>query len=300
MIWNIITDTITDTLKLLPFLFFTYLVMEYIEQKAGKRTEELVQKAGKFGPVIGSLLGVIPQCGFSAASSGLYAGRIITLGTLISIFLSTSDEMLPILISEQISFLIIIKILLIKIIIGMAAGLCIDLAARQKKRRKAKAKAKANAEPEPESGHLRIEELCSHQNCRCKEGNLLKSALSHTFQIALFIAVISFALNFVMEAAGGEKLFVILSGRKMIGPVLAGIIGLIPNCASSVALTKLYLEGVLNAGSMMAGLLAGAGAGPLVLFKVNKGIKENLQIMALLYVTGVLSGIMIEVLHFSL
>ena len=282
MFLDIITDTLIDALKILPFLFVTYAAMEYIEHKAGEKTEEIVQKAGRFGPLIGSVLGVVPQCGFSAAASNLYAGRIITLGTLISIFLSTSDEMLPILISQQVPVLTILRILGMKILIGIIAGFVIDLVIR---------KAKYGI---TEHEHLKIEEMCDHQNCHCGEGKIWSSALRHTLQILFFITIISFVLNLLIGFVGEDTLSVMLSGKPVLGCILAGMIGLIPNCAASVVLTQLYLEGMLSAGSMIAGLLVGAGVGLLVLFRVNEDMKENIKITVMLYVIGVISGIIIE------
>lgn len=282
MIFDVITDTLLDALKLLPFLFVTYFVMEYIEHKAGDKAEQIIQKAGRFGPFLGSMLGIFPQCGFSAAASNLYAGRIITLGTLISIFLSTSDEMLPIFISEQVPVVTILKILGVKVLIGMAAGFAIDLVIRKK------------LSVKQEHEHLKIEEMCNHQHCHCAEGKILKSAFSHTMQIFFFIIVISFVLNLLIGIIGEDSLAGILSGKPILGPLLSGIVGLIPNCAASVILTQLYLEGLLSAGSMIAGLLVGAGVGLLVLFKVNDDFGENVKITVILYVIGVISGMIIE------
>lgn len=274
-----VLDTLIDGIKLVPFLFLTYLVMEYIEHRMSHKTEQVIKKSGKWGPLVGSLLGTIPQCGFSTAAANLYAGRIITLGTLFSVYLSTSDEMLPILISEQVSFTVIGRILLIKIVIGMAAGFLIDATIRKRK--------------ENEKGH-RIEHLCEHQNCHCKDGRMFQSALSHTLQILLFIMGISLILNMVIGFMGEEQLALLLNGKPVLGPMLAGIVGLIPNCAASVLLTRLYLEGLLQAGAMTAGLLVGAGVGLLVLFKVNNDTKENIKITILLYAIGVISGIIME------
>ena len=282
MIFDVITDTLSDALKLLPFLFVTYFVMEYIEHKAGNKAEQMIQKAGRFGPLLGSMLGIFPQCGFSAAASSLYAGRIITLGTLISIFLSTSDEMLPIFISEQVPVVTILKILGVKVLIGMAAGFVIDLVIRKKRSESLKHE------------HLKIEEMCNHQHCHCAEGKILKSALSHTMQIFFFIILISFVLNLLIGMIGEDSLAGILSGKPILGPLLSGIVGLIPNCAASVILTQLYLEGLLSAGSMIAGLLVGAGVGLLVLFKVNDDFGENVKITVILYAIGVISGMIIE------
>lgn len=282
MLIHVVEHTLIDNIKLLPFLFVTYLVMEYIEHKTSEKTEEVIKKAGRFGPIPGGILGMIPQCGFSAAASNLYAGRIITIGTLFAIFLSTSDEMLPILISEQVPMLTVAKILGTKAAIGILAGFLIDLVIRKKSR--------------GEKEQLRIEHMCDHEHCHCNEGNILKSAISHTLQIFVFILLISFAINFVIELAGEEALVSFLSGKPLIGPLLSGLVGLIPNCAASVVITQLYLEGVISGGAMMAGLLAGSGVGLLVLFRANDDVKENIQITALLYAIGVVIGIVMEMM----
>lgn len=285
MLLEALTETLADGIKLLPFLFVTYLVMEYIEHKTGEKTEAVIKKSGRFGPIPGGLLGMIPQCGFSAAASNLYAGRIITLGTLFAIFLSTSDEMLPILISEQVPVSDIVKILGTKAVIGIVAGLLIDLVIRKKQ--------------SGEKEELRIEHMCDHEHCHCNEGNILKSAISHTAQIFVFILIISFAINMMIGFVGEDALASFLSGRPVIGPILCGIVGLIPNCAASVVITQLYLEGVLGAGAMMAGLLVGSGVGLLVLFRANDDLKENLKITALLYAIGVVTGIVMEAVQFD-
>lgn len=282
MIFDAVIDALLDGLKLLPFLFITYLVMEYIEHKTSQKAGQVLQRSGKWGSVLGGVLGIVPQCGFSAAASNLYAGRIITLGTLFAVFLSTSDEMLPILISEQVHPMTIVKILGMKVVIGIAAGLLIDLWLR---------KNKEHAEEE-----LRIEHICDHQHCHCGEGKIVKSALSHTVQVFFFILVISILLNLLISLAGEARIGAFLSDRPILGPILAGVVGLIPNCASSVALTQLYLEGVLSAGAMLAGLLSGTGVGLLVLFKVNDNVKENMKITAGLYGIGVAAGIAIELI----
>lgn len=277
---EIAADTLLDGIKLLPFLFITYLGMEYIEHKTSEKSRKIMKESGKWGPAIGGMLGIVPQCGFSTAASNLYAGRIITLGTLTAVFLSTSDEMLPILISEQVSPGVIFKILFMKAVIGVLAGFTIDFFLRSKK-----------VEEELE---LRIEHMCDHEHCHCKEGKIFRSAVKHTLQIFLFIVLISFLLNLGMEIIGEEALAAFLSGRTILGPVLAGLVGLIPNCASSVVLTQLYLEGMLGAGAMTAGLLAGSGVGLLVLYRVNDDLKENIRITAMIYGIGVIVGIFME------
>lgn len=275
---DILIDTLIDSIKLLPFLFITYLIMEYIEHKTNLHSKELIKKSGKFGPFIGSFLGIFPQCGFSAAASNLYAGRIITLGTLIAIFLSTSDEMLPILISEAVSVKIILGILLLKFTIGFIVGFIIDLIMRQKMNNN--------------SGDIAIENLCEHEHCHCETG-ILKSSIKHTLNIFLFILLISLLLNVVIFFIGEENISNLILNKPIIGPAISGLIGLIPNCASSVVITKLYLSGVINLSTMLSGLLVGSGLGLIVLFRVNKNLKENFKIVLILYLIGVISGIFI-------
>lgn len=279
---HIIEHTFFDVIKLVPFLFVTYLVMEYIENKTGEGFMNTVKKAGKIGPLFGGVLGAFPQCGFSAAASGLYAGRVITVGTLISIYLSTSDEMLPILISEKVNALIIIKILAVKISIGIIVGFIVDLL--------------LSRFIIPKKDEEGIEHLCHHDHCHC-EKSLIKSSIKHTLQIFFFIFVITLVLNIVIHNIGEEALSSLILDKKIIGPILSGVVGLIPNCASSVVITQLFLSNVISFGSMLAGLLVGAGVGVLVLFKVNSHrLKENIKILCVLYVFGVLAGIIVDIL----
>lgn len=277
---DVILDTLLDTVKLIPFLFFTYLFMEYIEHKTGKNFQGRVAKAGRVGPLWGSVLGAFPQCGFSAAASGLYAGRVITLGTLIAIYLSTSDEMLPILISEQVRWETVFKIIGIKVLIGMAAGFAADLLFIRF--------------VEGKKQLISIDKICEHDHCHCEKG-LVSSSLKHTVQILAFLFIITFVLNTVIFFVGEEHLSEFILNRKVLGPVLSGVVGLIPNCAASVVITQLYLSGVISFGAMMSGLLVGAGVGLLVLYRVNsRRVKENIKITFLLYCIGVLAGIVIE------
>lgn len=277
---DIIIDTLIDALKLLPFLFVTYLIMEYVEHKAGSSFEKALHKGGAVGPLVGGVLGVVPQCGFSAAASNLYAGRIISLGTLFAVYLSTSDEMLPILISEQADVSFMIKILLLKALAGIATGFAVDLVLRLTGRL---------------SREWDIESLCEREHCSCEdEEGVLKPALVHTLHVFLFVILITFVLNVIVHFAGFETIRSSLIGKPVIGELIAALIGLIPNCGASVALTKLYLDGVMSLGSMIAGLLTGAGVGLLVLFRVNDHLKENLMIAAALYVLGAVFGIFIE------
>ena len=275
MIIDIILDSFIDSVRLLPFLFVTYLIMEYLEHKTGDKMQQAIRRAGKGGPMIGGMLGIFPQCGFSAAASNLYAGRIITLGTLIAVFLSTSDEMLPIMISRNAGAAMIIKVLAVKLAVAVAAGFVIDLIFRANKK------------------DMQIEHLCEQHHCHCENG-IWKSALHHTVEIFMYILIISLVLNLLITWIGEETLGSIILDRPIAGTLLAGLVGLIPNCAASVAVTQLYLDGVLGAGGMLAGLLSGSGVGLLVLLKVNDDWKENLRVVGLLYAIGVASGIVIE------
>ena len=294
---EIIEDTLIDALKLLPFLFITYLIMEYIEHKMGNKTKKAIKKSGKWGPIIGSILGVFPQCGFSVSATNLYAGRVITLGTLIAVYLSTSDEMLPIFISEAVSPVIILKILGIKLIIGMIAGVIIDLFVHLIIKNKNKKIVQQNEEDseENEIGHM-----CEEEHCHCNESGILKSAIHHTLSILVFIVLITFIINTVVHFVGEETIAGWILNKPVIGPVIASLIGLIPNCAASVIITNMYLENVISLGSMISGLLTGAGVGLAVLFKTNNRIKENMSIIILLYAIGVISGIMIDLIGITI
>ena len=282
---EIIEDTLLDSIKLLPFLFITYLIMEYIEHKMGQKAKETIQKSGKFGPVIGSFLGIFPQCGFSVSATNLYAGRVITLGTLIAVYLSTSDEMLPIFISEAVSPIFIFKILEIKLVIGIVAGFLIDFVIHMVYKKKG-----------PNEQIDMVEELCEHDHCHCDHDGIVKSAFKHTLNIFVFIIIITFIINLGVFVIGEETISGMLRNQPILGPIVAGLIGLIPNCAASVIITNMYLQGVISVASMVTGLLTGTGVGLAVLFKTNKGIKKNIGIVFLLYTIGVVSGILLELI----
>lgn len=288
-----VMDAVTDSIKLLPFLFVTYLLMELIEYRTSDQTKQMLRKSGKFGPLMGGLFGAVPQCGFSAAASNLYAGRVITAGTLIAVFLSTSDEMLPIFISESVEIEIIIKILFIKMMIGIVAGVIIDYVVHKKEIwREIKRKGDAH-----KNDPFHIHDICEQEHCGCKTGGIWKSTIVHTLQIWLFILIISVMLDVFIARIGTEGLKHFIFNAPYLGVILAGIVGLIPNCAASVVLTQLYLEGGMSFGALMSGLLIGAGVGLLVLFRVNKRLVENLKMVFLLYLIGVVSGLLIELLN---
>lgn len=336
MILDALLDAVLDTAKLIPFLFITYMGMEYLEHKAEKHTTGMLEKAGHFGPLIGAAVGILPQCGFSAAASSLFAGGVISVGTLIAVFLSTSDEMLPIFISEGVHPATMLRILATKAILGLISGFLLDIFMRHGRHTKA-----------PEK---HIHDLCVHEHCDCNEEEeeeelhteaahtheanaddhthrhvaeehhshehaaahahaghhhhhhpkgfmgIAMPALHHTVQITGFIFFITLIITLLVEGIGAEALGHFLSGKPIVGVFLAGVVGLIPNCAASVSITQLYLMGILNAGQMMAGLLVGAGVGLLVLFRTNDHPNENLRITIMLYGLGVFWGLVIEYL----
>lgn len=278
--FEIVEHTLIDSVKILPFLFITYLLMEYIEHKTSNKVKQVIEKSGKLGPLLGGLVGIVPQCGFSVSATNLYAARVISLGTLISVYLTTSDEMLPILISENISATTILSILGIKLVIGVLAGFIIDFVLRKLNKNKLEEK---------------IVDICEHEHCHCENG-IVKSALKHTINIFIYVFIFTLVLNGIIELIGEDTISNFVSQNVILGPIIAGIIGLIPNCASSVILTQLFVENVISMPILISGLCVNAGVGLLVLFKINKNLKENLKIVGLLYAIGVISGIVLEII----
>lgn len=330
-----------DTLKLVPFLFVTYLAMEALEHYASSKSVAAVRRAGTAGPVIGALLGVVPQCGFSAAAATLYSARVITLGTLFAVFLSTSDEMLPIMIAAQAPAGFIAEVLAIKALCGLIAGFAIDVVLRLRHHA---------------VEAMRIRDLCERDHCGCDDesdalqehgggvagriddrdgghlngkesgaeasrasdghddahshdhshghahgfGAIAKSSLVHTLQVTLFIFLVSLALEIVIDGVGEDALASFISANSNLSVVVSAIVGLIPNCAASVVLTELYLEGALSTGAMLAGLLVSAGVGLLVLFRANRPMHENFLIVAGLVACGVVFGFIVGVIGIAL
>lgn len=276
---DVILDTLLDTAKLLPFLFLTYLLMEFLEHRSGNATGRLLSRSGRVGPFIGGLLGIVPQCGFSAAAAGLYSGRVITLGTLLSVWLATSDEMLPILISQRVSGWFLLRLLAVKLTVGVVAGFAVDAVCSDFRKQ--------------EDSGARIEDICEREHCHCGDHFAL-SALRHTLRIAGFLLAISFALNTLVFFIGEERIASLILDRPVLGNLLAAVVGLIPNCAASVILTELYLSGVISIGSMMSGLLVGAGVGLLVLFRNNRPVRDSVRVLVILFAIGLLCGILID------
>ena len=281
---HVLIHAVEDNLRIVPFLFVTYCIMEYMEHAVSEKTEGVVKYKGKMGPLFGGILGVIPQCGFSAAAASFYSGGVITLGTLLAIFLSTSDEMLPIFISETVQGSVIVKILAVKAIIGVAAGFLVDFGLKKIGK-----------------GHVvqkHIHDLCEQEHCHCEEeeGSIWKSALIHTVRVFGFIFLVSLLLNLVMECGGEDALEWFADNHSMLASILTGMVGLVPNCAASVIITQLYLKNLISAGAMMAGLLVSAGVGVLVLFRTNRPVKQNVKIVGLLYAIGVAAGLFIDLI----
>ena len=285
MVVHVFFHVLEEALSLLPFLFVTYLAMEILQRMAGEKANRAIENAGKVGPLWGSLCGAFPQCGFSAAASYFYVGRVITLGTLISVYMSTSDEMLPILISEKVAPIVIVKIILSKVVIGMISGFVVELLFGWLGRR--------NKMPEDFVIH-------NNTSCSCQHGHgIFTGAITHTLQVWIFIFLISFVLGLIMHGFGEEKLSLVFSDIPVLGEAIAGLVGLIPNCAASVVITQLYLDGVIGAGPMMSGLLVSAGVGLLVLFRENRHIKENFMIVGLLYLISVGWGVLFDIFNIT-
>lgn len=270
---ELILDAILDSLKTLPFLFGAYLLIEFLEHRAGDRLVQTLAKLGPLGPIGGAVLGCVPQCGFSVAAANFYAGRLITPGTLIAVFLATSDEAIPILLSRPETVGSLTKLLGVKLVVGILAGILVDLVVMRVLKPKIR---------EP------FHDLC--EDCGCEEKGVVRSALGHTLRIFLFLLLVGIALNCAIAWVGEEKISRALLSGSAFQPLLAALIGFLPNCAASVILTELYLDGALSFGSAVAGLCTGAGLGLLVLFRVNKDLQENLCIAGVLYIAAAIAG----------
>lgn len=268
---EVIQDTLLDTIKLLPFLFVAFLIIEFIEHKLSNKQENIISKSGKLGPIVGALLGAVPQCGFSVLATNLYVTRIISLGSLISIYLSTSDELIPLMISHNAPLTKILSIVSIKVIIGIISGFLIDLFIRKTTK----------------SDFV----LCEDEDCDC-DHSIIKSSLIHTLKIAFFILIITFLINILFHFVDLSFLESALKNNKILTPFIASLIGLIPNCASSVMISELYLNNLISLGTTLSGLLTGSGVAIMVLVRKNKNISENIFIIGLIYIIGVIWGLL--------
>ena len=369
LLLHFIEHALEDTLVLVPFLFVTYIALEALEHAAGARANAVVRRAGAAGPVAGALLGVVPQCGFSAMAATLYAGRVVTLGTLVAVFLSTSDEMLPMLVAERVDAGLLFRVLGLKVLVALITGVLADLAIRAL-RKNARVHAflrrtvlsvrrdgmEADVVDQMAEGGETAEHicrLCEQDHCGCGHdhahvhgdehghehghergyehghedadghvagcdhdhghghghghdhghghshaggrfgiiGSILMSAVSHTVQVSLFIFLVTFALVLVLETVGEDALSAFLSGNQLLAVFASALVGLVPNCSASVVITQLYLEGVLGFAPLMAGLLASAGVGYLVLFRTNRHPRENAVIVVGLFLVACVWGL---------
>ncbi len=270
------TEFLLDNLLLLPFLFVTYLVLEALEARADGALERSLGRTRRFGPLIGSLAGAFPQCGVSAAAASLYAGGAITAGTLVAVFLSTSDELLPVLISEKVPISMVAKILAVKVASGTLVGFAMNGVMALFGRGGAK---------------LHVDELCAHSRCSCRRRKgVVAPALVHTAEIFLFILAVSAVFEVAIRYAGEDSLRGLILNDPWVGEAVAGLLGFVPNCAVSVSCAQLYLKGGMSAGALMAMSLTGSGVGLLVLLRTNRHWAANAAILAVLYVSGVLLG----------
>lgn len=272
-----ITDGLIDTLKLLPYLLITFIILEFVEHKLSKRNQRLLEKNKKIGPLLGGVLGALPQCGFSSMAANLFSAKVITMGTIIAVFLSTSDEMLPIMLSEKADIKLILGIVGFKVIVGIIIGFIIDLVYKKKEVKE------------------EIKELCEHDHCDCKHKNIIVASIIHTLQIGLFILIANLLINIIIYKVGEDTVSSILLSNNLLTYFASSLIGLIPNCAGSVIITELYLSNLITLGTMLAGLLTGSGLGILLLFKTNKNMKENISILSIIYIIGVIIGILIDI-----
>ena len=272
-------DGLMDTIKLLPYLFVTFLVLEFMEHKMTKKSQKIMEKNQKFGPILGGLLGALPQCGFGTMCASLFSSKVITMGTVIAVFLSTSDEMLPIMISEKADPMLLLRIVGFKVVVGIIVGLFVDFLYHQNHDKK---------------DH--IHDLCEHDHCSCEHENLFLSSLKHTIKIGFFILIANLVINLIIFFIGEESLSSLLRNKNIFTYFIDSLIGLITNCASSVIMTELYLSNIITIGTLIGGLLTGSGLGILLLFRTNKSLKENVSILSIIYFTGVFIGFLVDII----
>ncbi len=277
MVADVLIDALLDSIRLISFLFFAYLLMEAVEHRSSERMQNTLKRMGKLGPFIASLLGCVPQCGFSASAASLYSAGIISCGTLISVFISTSDEAIPILISSAEGRGVILPLIICKVIIAVVAGFLIDFVLKKTKFIKEK------------------NDLCKYCGCS-HEGSIIKPALWHTVHIFVFIFIINSILNFSIEFLGEENIANLLLNGSVLQPFILAAFGLIPNCATSVVITQLYLSHSLSVGATIAGLCANGGTGLAVLLKTNKSKLENIKIILLLYGISAVFGVLLHLI----
>ncbi len=301
---ELLLDALIDTIKMIPFLLIVYVGIELAEYKFGDLIRRQVQRAGKLGPFLGALAGAFPQCGFSVVTAALYTQKLVTIGTFLAVLLSTSDEAIPVILSQPDKIHLIWPLLLTKIIIALIAGYMVDLMFKKANKNTLEhinnyAKGTDNKEHHHEAIN---EELacCGHSTCATSKKfsyhEIIWHPIKHTAKIILFIFLITFAINLLFFYIGEEKISLLLLNNTFWQPVITALIGLIPNCASSVAITELYLSGTISYGAVIAGLSASGGLGILVLFREDKNKKDIFTVIGLLLVVSIASGLIIEYL----
>lgn len=296
---DVVIDALKDTAELIPFLFATYVVISLLDLFASDKTTAAIQRAGHAGPLIGGVLGVVPQCGFSAMGASLYADRIVSLGTFVAVILSTSDEMLPLLLAEHVEVGLLARILVTKAVLGVILGFAIDLVLRVVLGRTSLARVDESDAGEEQDEDAEFDPSAYSCDCGCGEpltrGQIawwvVVNSAYRTFQVVVFIFVVSVLLNALIALVGEDALASFLSGNAVVATFVSGLVGLVPNCAASVVLTQLYIDGVLGFAPMIAGTLVAGGAGYLVLFRMNGNMRENAAIVGIVYALGVCAGL---------
>ena len=296
---DVVIDALKDTAELIPFLFATYVVISLLDLFASDKTTAAIQRAGHAGPLIGGVLGVVPQCGFSAMGASLYADRIVSLGTFVAVILSTSDEMLPLLLAEHVEVGLLAHILVTKAVLGVILGFAIDLVLRVVLGRTSLAGVDESDAGEEQDEDAEFDPSAYSCDCGCGEpltrGQtawwVVVNSAYRTFQVVVFIFVVSVLLNALIALLGEDALASFLSGNAVVATLVSGLVGLVPNCAASVVLTQLYIDGVLGFAPMIAGTLVAGGAGYLVLFRMNGNMRENAAIVGIVYALGVCAGL---------
>lgn len=296
---DVVIDALKDTAELIPFLFATYVVISLLDLFASDKTTAAIQRAGHAGPLIGGVLGVVPQCGFSAMGASLYADRIVSLGTFVAVILSTSDEMLPLLLAEHVEVGLLARVLVTKAVLGVILGFAIDLVLRAVLGRTSLAGVDESDAGEEQDEDAEFDPSAYSCDCGCGEpltrGQtawwVVVNSAYRTFQVVVFIFVVSVLLNALIALVGEDTLASFLSGNAVVATLVSGLVGLVPNCAASVVLTQLYIDGVLGFAPMIAGTLVAGGAGYLVLFRMNGNMRENAAIVGIVYALGVCAGL---------
>jgi len=301
---EILLDALIDTAKMIPLLLIIYVGIELIEYKFGNAIRQKVQKAGKAGPALGAIAGTFPQCGFSVVTAALYTQRLVTIGTFLAVLLSTSDEAIPVMLSQPDKIHLIWPLLLTKVIIALVAGYAVDLIFR-KSNQKTLAHINSYAKGADEKSHhheIVVEEPACCGHCTSPSAKkfdyheIIWHPIKHTAKILLFIFLVSATINLLVFYIGQETVASLFLGHTFWQPFIAALVGLIPNCAASVAITQLYLQGTISYGAVIAGLSASGGLGILVLFKEDKDKKDIFKVVSLLFAISVLAGLLIQYL----